>query len=89
MSTKTFKKRSRMAIFSEILSLCNEKPEIKTHIMYKVNLSYQIFHIYLGLLLDKELLVPIKNEHGIRYKTTKKGRNFIRIFNEINNILSI
>jgi len=78
-----------MGIFSEILSLCNEKAEIKTHIMYKVNLSYEIFHIYLDLLLDKGLLIPLKNEHGISYKTTKKGRDFVRFFNEINNMLSL
>lgn len=78
-----------MAIITEILSICNEKPEIQTHVMYKANLSYELFHKYLDLLLDRGLLVPIKEERGNKYKTTNKGRSFIRFFNEICNIFSM
>ena len=91
MSTKTFKKRSRMAIYSEILSLCNEKPEIKTHIMYKSNLSYDQLKNYILLLLELGFLCmqSSSDKKNKTLKSTSKGVKFLRKYAEIQAIMNL
>jgi predicted transcriptional regulator len=51
----------------------------KTHIVYEVNLNFNIAHEYLEMLKDKEL---IKHENGL-FTTTNKGKVFHEMAKEI------
>nr|WP_231585711.1 MULTISPECIES: winged helix-turn-helix domain-containing protein [unclassified Methanosarcina] len=51
----------------------------KTHIVYEVNLNFNIAKKYLEMLSEKEL---IKNENGF-FITTDKGKIFQEIAKEI------
>jgi len=72
---------------------------LKTHVMYQCKLSYEQVEEYLPFLLEKGLLV-VEDSHkklsgrGITfgskviYKTTEKGKRFIRCFETVKNILA-
>ena len=45
------KNRNRIGIIKEILSLLNESPQARTHIMYKANLAYPQACEYLNDLI--------------------------------------
>ena len=79
---KFFVKRSRMDIVSSIVKLCRD-PILKTHIMYKANLSYTQLNGYLEFLLRVDLITKERND----YRITEKGAEFIREYKRIKKLL--
>ena len=74
--------RGKIQIMADILYLSTIGIR-KTHIMYKANLSYEQIHFYLNELLEKELIVQDISEGGIIYRTTEKGREYIRYYQHL------
>jgi len=74
------KYRSRTDIVATILETA-DGGATKTKIMYSAYLSYAQLKEYLSMLLENELLEYEEGE--LKYKTTQKGRRFIKIYNEI------
>lgn len=64
-------RRSRTDIAVAILKIANNGAK-KTHIVYEVNLNFNIAKKYLDLLSEKEL---IRHENGL-FITTDKGKIF-------------
>jgi predicted transcriptional regulator len=59
----------------------------KTHLMYGAYLSYAQLQEYLGFLQGKELMMY---EAGVqRYKLTEKGLHFLRVYDQISDLVSI
>ena len=56
---------------------------LKTHIMYRANLSYQQLEKFLELLCNHQLLAQEEES----YVTTQRGQVFINSFHEIQAIL--
>ena len=75
-------KRERTEIIAEILCCCSEQKN-KTDIMYKVNLNHAQLQRHLKSLTLQGLLVSDSN----KYVTTKKGRRFLKLFVQLNNML--
>ena len=71
-------RRSRTDIAVAILKTANNGAK-KTHIVYEVNLNFNIAQKYLEMLKEKEL---IRNENGL-FITTDKGKIFQDIAKEI------
>lgn len=65
------KKRSRNDIVIDILRVTMNGAK-KTHIVYEVNLNFNLAHKYLEMLNEKEL---IRQENGLFF-TTDKGKVF-------------
>jgi len=59
----------------------------KTHIMYKANLSYEQIHFYLNDLIEKELIVQDISDGGIIYRTTEKGREYLRYYRQLMSLI--
>ena len=58
----------------------------KTKIMYKAFLSYAQLREYLSVLIENNLIEYIE---GLQtYKTTEKGLNFLKMHNEIGELLN-
>lgn len=74
--------RGRIEIMADILGLCT-KPQVKTRIMYNVNITFRQFDMYATLLRSHDLLVNEAN----RYIATEKGIQFINAFNQLQNTL--
>lgn len=65
---------------AEILELC-KKPQPKTRVMYRTNVSYKTLQNYLSQL---QLLHFLEAHHSrTTYSTTEKGLSFLRKWNEI------
>ena len=78
------KNRSRTEIVSSILDAANGGAN-KTKIMYKAFLSYGLLREYLSLLMENNLLEYLDRTQI--YKTTEKGLYFLKIHDEIGELL--
>jgi predicted transcriptional regulator len=78
------KYRSRTEIVAMILEAANGGAT-KTRIMYKAFLSYAQLREYLSVLIEINLLEYLEGSQT--YKTTEKGLNFLKMHNEIGELL--
>jgi predicted transcriptional regulator len=78
------KYRSRTEIVSMILEAANGGAT-KTRIMYKAFLSYAQLKEYLSILIENNLLEYLDGTQS--YKTTEKGLNFLKMHDEISELL--
>ena len=82
--------RSRMDIIANILNEAIDGAK-KTQIMYRCNLSFRQLQIYLSFLIKKNLLQAsqIEGSSSIEFfKTTNKGRAFLRAYKNIKALLT-
>ncbi len=80
------KRRDRLHIMAEVLGVTIDGA-LKTQIMYKANLSFAQLNEYLSLLLRLGLLKRNKEEQKTLYKTTPKGIEYLKSYEEIRAIL--
>jgi len=78
------KNRSKTEIVSNILDAANGGAT-KTKIMYKAFLSYNQLKECLTILIENNLLEYIDGTQT--FKTTEKGLNFLKMHNEIGELL--
>ncbi len=78
------KNRSRTEIAANILESANGGAT-KTKIMYKSFLSYSQLKEYLSVLIENNLIEGLDGTQT--YKTTEKGLNFLKMHNEIGELL--
>ena len=79
------KYRSRTEIVAMMLEAANGGAT-KTKIMYRAFLSYSQLKEYLSVLIEGNLLEYLE---GLQiYKTTEKGLNFLKMNNEIEDLLN-
>ena len=76
--------RSRTEIVSMVLEAASDGAT-KTRIMYKAFLSFAQLREYLSLLIENNLLEYLEGSQT--YKTTEKGFNFLKMHNEIGELL--
>ena len=76
--------RSRTEIVAMILDAANGGTT-KTKIMYFVFLSYNQVKEYLSILIETNLIEYLVGAN--KFKTTEKGLNFIKMHNEIGELL--
>jgi predicted transcriptional regulator len=77
------KYRNRPEIISNILYAANGSAS-KTKIMYKAFLSYAQIKEYLPMLLENNLLELLD---GGKYRTTEKGIRFLKMNEEIQDLI--
>ena len=80
------KHRGRTEIVSNILDAANGGAT-KSKIMYKAFLSYGQLKEYLSILIENNLIVYLDGTQT--YKTTEKGLNFLKKYDEIQELLPI
>ena len=78
------KYRSRTEIVGNILEAANGGAT-KTKIMYRAFLSYGQLKEYLSVLIENNLIEYIDGTH--KFKTTEKGLNYLKMHNEIGELL--
>jgi len=79
-----FMNRTRFDITASILELATT-PQKKTHLMYKANLSYRQLRVYVDFLKSIGLL---QNRSNGMYRTTEKGLDFLRGYQQITVLLN-
>lgn len=81
-----WERRDKLNIMAEILEVAKEG-QIKTRIMYRVNLSFSQVNEYLSFLTEMGFLrVRLENRKKI-YKTTTKGISYIDNYAEMTKLL--
>jgi predicted transcriptional regulator len=82
--TQQIGNRTRVEILASILNVASNGA-LKTHIMYKANLSHRQLERYLALLEERGLLAQLVDEEiGSRiYRVTEKGCNFLRDYSRV------
>jgi predicted transcriptional regulator len=78
-------KRGKIDIMASILNITTD-PVGKTRIMYNAVLSYQQLVLYLEELQEKGLIEAV-GDNAVVYRTTEKGREFIRYFSKMSELL--
>lgn len=78
--------RTRVEILAKILQVASNRT-LKTHIMYKANLSHRQLEKYLALLQEKGLLEQVVSEDGRMYRATPKGSEFLKDYERLNSHL--
>ena len=86
-----FSKRGRFEIiYSILVAIRRDNPgALKTHILYRSNLSHQLLNKYLELLVKNKLVKTRKIGKKLVYEITDKGRAFIRTYHNLRTILNI
>jgi predicted transcriptional regulator len=79
-----FGNRTRVEILGSILKVARNGT-LKTHIMYKANLSHRQLEKYLTFLEEKDLLREfLDEESGTRlYQVTEKGMEFLKDYTRL------
>ena len=80
------KRRSKADIVGDILSLAVEGAS-KTAIVYQTNLNFTLAKKYIDGLLEDKLLR--KAEGSVRYETTEKGLEFLKLLNTIKGLSNL
>jgi predicted transcriptional regulator len=75
-------RRSKFEIISEILAVSMNNGVNITKIVYKVNLNFKMAQEYISYLVENEFLEEVTDGTKKKYRTTEKGRDFIRKFRE-------
>ena len=78
------KYRSRTEIVGNILEAANGTAS-KTKIMYTAFLSYAQLKEYLSVLIENNLIEYLDGTN--KFKTTEKGLNYLKMHNEIGELL--
>ena len=83
-------RRSRTQVISEILSEASGGAN-KTRLMYRCNLSFQRFNLFLRLLLDAGVIERVSpNPKGVTlYRTTDKGQELLMILRKASKFIAI
>lgn len=81
------KNRSRLDILAKMLKV-TLGGEIKTHIMYRSNLSYKQLERYLVLLEQRGLIQKEDDGGGCVYRATEKGSEFVREYSRLSEYVS-
>jgi len=77
--------RSRVEILASILNVAGNGT-LKTHIMYKANLSHRQLEKYLKFLETNGLLLETIDDLGSRvYRVTDKGMEFLKDYARLSN----
>ena len=76
--------RIRTEIISHILDSANGGAT-KTKIMYTAVLSYSQLNEYFSMLIENNLIEYLDGAH--KFRTTEKGLNFIKMHNQIEELL--
>lgn len=82
-----FKNRNRMEIVAKLLDIA-KTATLKTHLMYKANLSYVMVNEYLDYLVDAGLIVekPDRETNAKLFETTEKGMKYLEIYASLQNL---
>jgi predicted transcriptional regulator len=82
--------RTRVEILASILKVASSGA-LKTHIMYKANLSHRQLERYLGFLEERGLLAQgIDEDMGNRiYRITDKGSDFLREYSHVSGYFTL
>lgn len=87
METRLRKReRDRIAIVAEILEMARGGV-LKSNIMWRAGLSYEMLNAYVGLMMNARLLDKVLMKNKVVFKPTDRGMKFLYHCREIMELL--
>ena len=83
-----WERRDRLKIMAEIMEAA-KGGQLKTRIMYMVNLSFTQVNEYLSFLTEMGFLSVRADNRKKLYETTDKGKRYIENFKEMSSLLKL
>jgi predicted transcriptional regulator len=80
------RERDRIAIVAEILEMARGGV-LKSNIMWRAGLSYEMLNGYVGLMMDAKLLDKVLQKDKVVFKATDRGMKFLYHCHEIMELL--
>jgi len=83
--------RSRIDIIADILRV-SLGGSVKTHVMYRCNLSYRQIQAYLDLLVERGFLRAVSETGSSEtklFETTAKGQAFLQAYQNLRALLTV
>lgn len=80
-------RRDRLGIMAEIMEVAKDG-QLKTRIMYLVNLSFSQVNEYLTFLTEKGFLTVITDDGKKRYETSNKGALYSENYKAMSNLVN-
>jgi predicted transcriptional regulator len=80
-------RREKLIVFAEILGIAR-RGALKTHIMFKANLSFSQLNFFLSFLSRTCLLERFEQDGKVVYKTTRKGLEFLERHKQVMDLLN-
>ena len=80
------KRRDQLGIMAEILEIAKNGC-LKTHIMYRANLSFAQLNDYLDFLFEVGLLKESSEDGRRVYNMTRKGISFLQNYHKLRKLL--
>jgi len=81
--------RTRLEILASILKVASNG-SLKTHIMYKANLSHRQLEKYLAFLEERDMLMRVLDgSGGNMYRITDKGFGFLREYSHVTDYFTL
>lgn len=79
-----------MEIVASILNIARTGA-LKTHLMYKANLSYMVVTQYLEFLTSSDLIKEVFDEQGMAklYQTTPRGLKYLEVYDSLQTLTGI
>lgn len=75
-------------VYSMLMAVSRCNPgALSTHILYRSNLSYDLFKSYLAVLLKGELIREKRVGRKLVYDITDKGEEFMRTYERMRDLL--
>lgn len=79
--------RTRVEILANILQVASNRT-LKTHIMYRANLSHRQLEKYLSFLEGNGMLEQVLDEDAVmKYRVTEKGIEFLKGYGRLSKYL--
>ncbi len=88
--TNKFKNRNRMEIVANLLTIA-KTGALKTHLMYRANLSYLMVTEYLDFLSRSYLISKTVDDEGTSkiFRTTAKGLKYLDVYETLQSIIGL
>ena len=87
LEQKPAENRTRVEILANILQVASNRT-LKTHIMYRANLSHRQLEKYLAFLETNGMLERLLDEDGVlKYRVTQKGIEFLKDYERLSSYL--
>jgi predicted transcriptional regulator len=85
-----FRNRNRMEIVANLLQIA-KSGALKTHLMYRANLSYLMVTEYLQYLTRSQLIEETVDEEGVTkvYRTSPKGLKYLQVYDSLQSIAGL
>ena len=87
LEQKPASNRTKVEILASILKVAGTRT-LKTHIMYKANLSFRQLERYLNFLETNGMLARTLDDDTLMFQVTEKGNEFLKDYERISTYLN-